>query len=181
MHKIHEHDQVKWHHVPTEDNPADRGSRGGNSVDSHLWKQGPTWLSDPSNWPPYIILETTAETMAEAKVNQKIFSVAIPKHDALDQALLRVLRIGAWVWRFIHNCRNQARNRTTGPISTEGIQHLEHGASQGLKNQLTGDPVFLALVFNAGLFTLYMEVSGPPWRRYPRKTGYPDYDASSRS
>ena len=127
MHKIQQHDQVKWHHVPTEDNPADLGCRGGNAVDSHLWKNAPTWLSDPSNWPPDIVLEPTIETKAEAKVNREIFSVAIPKDDALDHMLSShtLPRVGAWVWWFIHNCRNQARNRTTGPISTEEIQHQE--------------------------------------------------------
>ena len=44
VHKIQQHDQVKWHHVPTEDNPADLGSRGGNAVDNHRWKHGPTCL-----------------------------------------------------------------------------------------------------------------------------------------
>ena len=28
VHKIQQHEQVKWHHVPTKDNPADLGSRG---------------------------------------------------------------------------------------------------------------------------------------------------------
>ena len=130
VHKIQQHNHVKWHHVPTEDNPVDLGSRGGDVVNNELWKHGPIWLNDPSSWPPDIILEPTAETMAEAKVKREILSISIPKHDALDQvlenhALPRVLRIGAWVWRFIHNCRNQARNRITGPISTEEIQHQE--------------------------------------------------------
>lgn len=74
VHKIQQHYQVKWYHVPTEDNPADPGSRGGNAVDSHLWKHGPTWLRDPSSWPPDIILEPTAETMTETKVNREIIS-----------------------------------------------------------------------------------------------------------
>ena len=149
VHKIQQHDQVKWHHVPTEDNPADLGSRGGNAVNSHLWKNGPTWLSDPSSWPPDIVLEPTVETMAEAKVNREIFSVAIPKDDALDHmlsnhALPRVLRIGAWVWRFIHNCRNQARNRMTGPISTEGIQHQELWWIKRAQNSAHQQPNFQA-------------------------------------
>lgn len=53
--------------------------------------------------------------MAEVKVKQEILSIVIPKNDALDQvlsnhALPKALRIGVWVWRFIHNCRNQAIN-----------------------------------------------------------------------
>jgi len=70
-----------------EDNPADLGSRGGNAVDSHLWKHGPTGLCDPSSWPPNIFLEHADGTMAEAKVNREIFSVAMPIHDAFDHML----------------------------------------------------------------------------------------------
>lgn len=36
VHKIKQHRQVTWHHVPTEDNPADLGSRGGNVVNNTL-------------------------------------------------------------------------------------------------------------------------------------------------
>ena len=160
VHKIQQHAQVKWHHVPTEDNPTDLGSRGGDAVNSHLWKNGPDWLSEPSNWPPDIILEPTAEIMAEAKVKREILSIAIPKHDALDQvlsnhALTRALRIGTWVWRFIHNCRVQARNRMTGPISTEEIQHQElwwtNQAQQSAQQQpnFQADKLQLNLQYNS--------------------------------
>ena len=33
VHKIQQHQNVKWHHVPTSENPADLGSRGGSVVD----------------------------------------------------------------------------------------------------------------------------------------------------
>ena len=57
--------------------------------------------------------------MAEAKVNREIFSVAIPKDDALDHmlsnhALPRVLRVGAWVWRFIHKLQKSGKKQNDG-------------------------------------------------------------------
>ena len=87
--------------------------------------------------------------MAKAEVKQEIFSVAIPKHDALGQvlsnhALPRVLRIGAWVWRFICNCRNQARNRMPGPISTEEIQYEELWWIKRAQNSAHQQPTFQA-------------------------------------
>ena len=39
--KIKERDHIHWHHVPTEDNPADIGSRGGSTVSNELWTNGP--------------------------------------------------------------------------------------------------------------------------------------------
>ena len=38
--KIQQHKEVTWHHFPTEENPADIGSRGGNAEDNVLWKLG---------------------------------------------------------------------------------------------------------------------------------------------
>lgn len=153
MHKIQQHKQVKWHHVPTEDNLADLGSRGGDAVNSHLWKHSPDWLSAPSNWPPVITLKPTAETMAEVKVKQEILSIVIPKNDALDQvlsnhALPKALRIGVWVWRFIHNCRNQAINRMTGPISTKEIHHQELWSIKQAQQSSHQQPNFKQTNFN---------------------------------
>ena len=122
---MRQHDYVSWHHIPTEDNPANLGSRG-NVVNNHLWNHSPTWLSDTAKWPPDIILKPTPETMTEAKVKLEVLSVTIPKQDGLQHVLIshplpRGLRFGSWVWRFIHNCREQPKKRS-GPISTEEIQ-----------------------------------------------------------
>lgn len=107
MHKIQEHQRVTWHHVPTEDNPADVGRRGGDAACNSLWKQGAAWLSDISKWPTGIILKPSTETLAEAKVKREIVSLSVvPTKDALDHVLnshqlLRILRIDAWVWRMV--------------------------------------------------------------------------------
>ena len=95
-----------------------------------FWKHGPTWLADASKRSPDIILEPTPEAMDEAKMKREILSIAFTEHDALDQVLNnhplpRVLRIGAWVWRFIRNCQEQPRNRRSGPITTKEMQHQE--------------------------------------------------------
>ena len=42
--QIQQHKQVTWHDVPSKENPADIGSRGGNAENDILWKEGPTWL-----------------------------------------------------------------------------------------------------------------------------------------
>ena len=50
--KIQSHTRVEWHHVPTKQNPADVGSRGGSVLENDLWSDGPEWLKDPTKWPP---------------------------------------------------------------------------------------------------------------------------------
>lgn len=52
--EIHNVTNVTYKYVPTEDNPADIGSRGTTFADLHtsIWWSGPPWLtSDPSHWP----------------------------------------------------------------------------------------------------------------------------------
>ena len=49
--KIRDHPEIQWRYVPTNENPADVASRGGQITDSKLWWNGPEWLSDPTRWP----------------------------------------------------------------------------------------------------------------------------------
>ena len=53
--KIRSHTSVKWHHVPTDQNPADLGSREGQLTE--MWFNGPQWLRNKENWPKNPILQ----------------------------------------------------------------------------------------------------------------------------
>ena len=54
--KIREPSDVVWRHVPTQDNPSDLASQGGQvaEVNQLQWK-GPEWLSDPAKWPADLV------------------------------------------------------------------------------------------------------------------------------
>ena len=129
--KIREKGYIKWRHVPSQDNPADLGSRGGY-VDSAncLWWKGPDWLVSEENWPPEIMTGPSKESLAETKPVREIFNVAnISQPDVFDQLLKKwkfwkTLRICAWISRLIRNVgkRNDSRK---GPLSTAEIQERE--------------------------------------------------------
>ena len=59
-----------------------------------------------------------------------MFALAVEKtenNDAFDALLekyelWRVLRVGAWIWRFLHNIRTVRKQRIVGPLTTEEIQ-----------------------------------------------------------
>lgn len=79
---------------------------------------------------PNVILEPTGETVANAKVNREIFSVAILSDDVLDHVLSnhplpRVSQITVSLWQFICSCREQPRRRKSVSIITEQMQHQE--------------------------------------------------------
>ena len=127
--KIQQKQWITWRHVPTKENPADLGSRGGQvKQDDELWWCGPKWLSDPSAWPEDITTAATAETLAEAKTVREIFKFADNKDvNELDELLhkhnlWRVLRLSAWMARFIHNSRNRSSERKKGPLTSEELK-----------------------------------------------------------
>ena len=147
VNKIRQHDRITWHHVPTTDNPADVGSRGGNIGNDELWKNGPSWLSDPSKWPPDKRLEATPETKAEAKATKEVFAGATAKPDMFDElldkyCLPKLLRIGAWIYRFITNCKKQHHERELGTIKTNEIKQQQLWWIRRAQKDTQGDPHF---------------------------------------
>lgn len=74
----------QWHHVPSTQNPADLGSRGGSVTDVQLWWRGPEWLADLTSWPEDIATQASQQSDAERKVQRKIFAAAIKISDDLD-------------------------------------------------------------------------------------------------
>ena len=86
--KIKELDRIKWHHVPTNENPADLGSRGGDVVENELWHHGPAWLTDQAKWPPEVVPEASAESKAEEKPSSRVLvTMNTTPENVFDQIL----------------------------------------------------------------------------------------------
>ena len=79
--KIRGQGHVQWHYVPTKENPADIGSRGGSTGNNELWRNGPEWLSDPEKRPKSPIIESSPEADVESKVMNRILATAITRDD----------------------------------------------------------------------------------------------------
>jgi hypothetical protein len=56
-----------------------------------LWKEGPSWLSNPAEWPVQRVLESTPGSKSEAKVIKEIFKAAHIEEDILDPLLDKYL------------------------------------------------------------------------------------------
>ena len=50
--KIRAQPELTWRHVPTQENPTDLASRGGDVEFSEVWWKGPEWVADCEHWPP---------------------------------------------------------------------------------------------------------------------------------
>lgn len=100
-----------WHHISTQQNPADIISRGlmpNELADSTLWWSGPQFLTEnEENWP---ISKFAPETELP---EMKIVLVTMQPQEPLPifsncSSFSKLQRIFAYVSRFVHNCRNPA-------------------------------------------------------------------------
>lgn len=103
----------QWHHVRSEDNPADIASRGrfpSQLVGEQLWWNGPSWLYD-RHWsvPPPIPTLLANETAA-----------SIPDTSWMTRfsSLQRLIGTTAWILRWVR-CLRQPTASCTGPLTGE--------------------------------------------------------------
>ena len=130
---IQDKQYLKWHHVPTKDNPSDQGSRGTEPCKmGELWFKGPDWLSCPGKWPQQPEVSETVETAKESvkpKFEKQLPAKEEEKNPTVDQILnkyascQKLLRITAIVRRFIGNCKKKEKQK--GPLTTEETQAAE--------------------------------------------------------
>ena len=97
------------------------------SNDKRLWENGSVWLSDKKNWLPNPLITESDESRIETKLTREIFNLPITEEDSFDKLLgkfnmWKVVRVGAWVTRFVTNLRVREGERTTGPLKTKETQ-----------------------------------------------------------
>ena len=116
--------------MPSEDNPADLASRGGDVQQKELLWNGLEWMGNPKDWPPVIASSPFTESQEETKVNKAIFAGATETSDQLDLVLekyelTKAIGIMSWITRFIYNCQHP-NDVKKGPLLTGEItsQHV---------------------------------------------------------
>ena len=124
VNKILERNDINWQYVPTRDNPVDLGSRGSLLTKiPEIWLKRPSWLQAKENWPRQPNTKPSVESEKEVKISKEHKSIVITIVEIQDDFdlildkfnLHKVLRISAWIQRFINNCR---KNKKSGPLTT---------------------------------------------------------------
>ena len=122
---------VPWLYCPTNDNPADLLTRGLSAAQltaSSLWQHGPPWLTDETRWPAWnrseiLHLQVDDDVMETNTSNTELPStVTSGIHNLIEvvnySSLPRVLRVSAYVCRFIYNTRNPTKQHV-GSLSVD--------------------------------------------------------------
>lgn len=133
--KINELTQnAQWMHVPTDDNPADKISRGvtpANLKQSTIWWNGPHWMcNDSSHWPSLSVSQiknclpelrqrnTKAcfATISDSFINFSRFS----KYN-------RLIRAVSFIFRFINNCKSRISRQaaSSGNLTVDELTRAE--------------------------------------------------------
>lgn len=145
--KIQNHEEARWNHVPTTDNPADLGSRGGSVSNNEMWWSGPAWLPYPEKWPPTIVTKACSSSEGERKVQRELFAVGVEANNCFDHVLekfglRKAVRICAWVLLFTHNSRHPSKLRISGLLTTDEIAQQELKMIKHAQRQCAQSPSF---------------------------------------
>lgn len=136
-----------WRHVPSEINPADLPSRGCtvNQLIASKWWEGPEWLTrPPQKWPSTSFTVNEEEVQRELKKSVTTSMVNCDDEDKETNYIwcsprcskyYDVLRLVAWIQRFVYNCRTSRDRRRNGGLSTEEITEAEITVLKFVQNE----------------------------------------------
>ena len=125
-----------WRHVGSLENPADCASRGimpSILLQHSLWWNGPDWLREqPDNWPsmqPTSVSIPDEEKPAICNIVSQSRSPGsnFPIDFNSFSSFSKLVRVTAWVTRFIRKCRNKGQEAMCGnSLSTRELQDAEN-------------------------------------------------------
>lgn len=111
----------RWNHVSGMENPADCASRGlfsSELLNHSLWWDRPQQHQDV--WPKQLVLPPNDPSQEGDEVCLHVVLVSHQPVLQLDR-FTRLLRVTAWLIRFIHNCSRKNLAQATGPLSVQEI------------------------------------------------------------
>lgn len=134
---------TQWRHVSPHQNPADLPTRGMSVTEvkrSEIWWKGPNFLSMPEDTWPKTEIDVTPEATLEVRKKARatfdvpgtesvLFALTRKTTWRLDpgrySSWTRLLRVRAWVHRFVNNCGKLPEERSSGELSSQEISDAE--------------------------------------------------------
>ncbi|XP_071056370.1 uncharacterized protein [Onthophagus taurus] len=122
--EIQELSSAQWHHVVSEENPADLASRGvlpSELPNLRFWWRGPEWLNLPNlSWSQSIPSCSESENFEERTSHTSVITSTLTCWDLIERysSLTRLLRVTAWCLRFVKQCNNKCLDSVSAVLST---------------------------------------------------------------
>ena len=153
-------DPQQWRLVPTKENPADlvtRGLKVSELANCEKWWNGPEFLGNEESERPINRVNVDQETKSmEIKRNDREFP-KLANDDVEERTMIslkenkhlwrlnpnrfsswqKFIRVQAWVYRFIDNCR--LRERESGELKTGEIEDAETQAIKSAQQEAFPD------------------------------------------
>ena len=119
--------------------PLTRGISAVQFVNNDLWLRGPHWITKTENWPSWDTLPTAVCTTLLEDCHEHVIETTpatsrpvdvIGIHNVIDvkrfSKLRKLIRITAYVLRFIRNCRLDKSTRRLEPLSVAELNEADH-------------------------------------------------------
>ena len=135
---------IQWRYCPTEDNPADVGTRGTTPEllqNCNKWWEGPQWLTTRHNWPQRSRTSSNEEVEEERRGTTVITTTTDVAKGRIGQSInaykyssgRKLFRITAWVLRFVNNIKRNSQKGSyhltideVKAAETLWIKHTQH-------------------------------------------------------
>lgn len=115
--------EYEWRHVPSEDNPSDKLSRGvfpSKIVNLEIWWNGPGWLKNSDEFWPVLTLEN--KNLPELRTESRVLVAASKTDNTIFEkysSFSKLCRVTAWILRFINNCKGV--EKSIGTLKSDEI------------------------------------------------------------
>lgn len=128
-------DSYEWRHISSEENPADKISRGLDAkdiVNCKLWWNGPSFLREEGPPDENNLVELDSNTDYNCEFKTTIDSNFATLHSnsfvnnllTLTNSYLKLIHVLSFIFRFIRNARKN-QIRVVGPITLEEVRRAE--------------------------------------------------------
>ncbi|GFX78823.1 uncharacterized protein TNCV_1919561 [Trichonephila clavipes] len=133
IHQLSSRDQ--WHHIASEQNPADVLSRGllpEELRDDSLWWHGPELLQSTYSTTVIAVSTQRDDFVCELRVSERTLETSLLNSKNFDffnhlmdlsNNYFKIIHIVSYIYRFIENCRSKEKNR--GPLTTSEVNDAE--------------------------------------------------------
>ena len=158
--------KANWGHCVGICNPADLGSRGVSAStlkESQIWRHGPHWLLlDRKHWPSGLLLENNDDVAAEKRKTATVMTALEEKKSGVSEVIdinrfssyNRLLRVTAWVFRFISNlkAKREGKNISVNELDASEIYYAETRWIIEAQENLKKDTHYKQLALNLGIY-----------------------------